>query len=132
MLTSSDDDRNIRDALKQGADGYLIKGASIVRIVDSIRECLQGGVPIDSRAASKILRGPSDASPSREAIHLTEKEILILKLMAEGLSYPSIAKKTSTRVKTISSHVENIFRKLGVHSKADAIEVAVKERLLPS
>jgi DNA-binding NarL/FixJ family response regulator len=130
MLTSSDNDRNIRDALKQGADGYLLKGVSIARIVESIRECLQGGVPIDARAASKILRGSSGTDEPRGAVHLTEKEHCILKLMAEGLSYASIAQETATRVKTVSSHVENIFRKLGVHSRSEAIALAIKERLL--
>ena len=130
MLTALDNDATIKDALHQGADGYLLKGASLKKVEQAIRESLQGGMPIDSFAASKILRNASLSGNEPIEDRFTAKELSILKLMAEGESYESIAEKTFTTPKTVSTHVQNIFRKLDVHSRSDALSKAKRSGLI--
>ena len=128
MLTSSDNDAIIKDALKEGADGYLLKGVPFKKVQEAIRECLQGGMPIDAFAAAKAFR--SSSAVGKMNYEFTEKQMLVLKHMADGTAYEAIAKKTFTSVKTVSTHAQHIFQKLGVHSRGEAVAKAKKEGLI--
>ncbi len=123
MCTCYDDDQNIVESLKAGASGYLLKGERMDKIISSIREVFQGGVPMTSSVARKILQQFDRPEKSVAEQKLTKTEIEVMRWMAQGLSYKMIAEKQYVSIDTIRKHVANIYRKLGVNNKVDAINM---------
>ena len=130
MLTVQDDDDNVFNAICKGASGYLLKDLTSEKIVDSIKEVLNGGAPMNSSIAAKVLRLFRNYMPEKGDYNLTCREKEILKLLMDGLSKKQIADKIFLSYHTIDSHIRNIYDKLEVHSSSGAVAKALKENLI--
>jgi len=131
MLTVYDDDDRIFDALCAGASGYLLKRTPPAKLLESIREAMSGGAPVSPEVASRVIRFFREFhNPEREDYQLTPHEIRLLKLLTEGYNYQTAAEKLGVSYNTIKFHVRNIFDKLQVHSKSEAVVKAMRDRLV--
>jgi DNA-binding NarL/FixJ family response regulator len=130
-LTVYDDDDRIFDALCAGASGYLLKKTQPARLVESLRETAQGGAPMSPEVARRVIRLFREVRPPQRAdYNLTGHEIRILKLLVEGHNYKTAAAKLGVAPTTINFHLQNIYQKLQVHSKTEAVAKALRNRLL--
>lgn len=135
MLTVFDNDENIFNAIKAGADGYLLKEINAKDLHDGIIETLNGGAAMNPSIALKtlkLLRNPIDfkCKEAQEDIKLSEREIQVLEQLSKGLSYNVIAENLILSSGTIRKHIENIYKKLQVHNKLEAVEKAKKNNLI--
>ena len=135
MLTVFDNDENIFKAIKAGADGYFLKEVNPQELYDGIVETLAGGAGMTPSIATrtlKLLREPLvfDDSISKEEISLTNREIEVLEQLSKGLTYNAIAENLFLSLGTIRKHVENIYTKLQVHNKLEAIQKAKSNKLI--
>lgn len=133
MLTIFDDDENIFNAIRAGADGYVLKEESASGILIHMQETLAGGAGMSSGIASRVLRllqrGPATAAP-RQEYDLTPREVEILEQLKAGLSYEKIAANLFISYGTVRKHIENTYRKLQVHNKVEAVQKAVRENIV--
>lgn len=129
MLTVFDDSDKIFDSIMAGATGYLLKDETPGKILAALEEAMEGGAPMSSLIASKSLqlikRGTSSPTPEKRDYNLSEREVEILELIAKGENYQEIADKLFISPKTVRKHIENIYRKLQVHNKVDAVKLAL-------
>lgn len=135
MLTVFDNDEHIFNAIKAGADGYLLKEINAKDLHDGIIETLNGGAAMNPSIAMKtlkLLRNPIEINnvEEKECITLTPREIDVLEHLSKGLSYNLIAKNLILSTGTIRKHIENIYRKLQVHNKLEAVQKAKKNNLI--
>ena len=131
MLTVYDDDDRIFDALCAGASGYLLKRTPPAKLLDNIREAMSGGAPVSPEVASRVIKFFREFhSSEREDYELTPHETRLLKLLTEGYNYQTAAEKLGVSYNTIKFHVRNIFDKLQVHSKSEAVVKAMRDRLV--
>lgn len=122
MCTSFDDEEKIFNSLKAGAMGYLVKGESMDKILSSIRDVYQGGAPMSFSIARKVLKHFERKLPEIKGFdELTQREKEILELLSEGLLYKEIADQKCISIDTVKKHVGNIYRKLHVNNKVEAI-----------
>ena len=129
VLTVFDDDDKIFRAICAGASGYLLKTAGIEEIAAAIREVNQGGAPMSSRIARRVLEIFNRFAPKENSYALSPKEKLILELSAKDFSKKQIADKLNLSFHTVDTHLRHIYKKLHVHSSAGAVAKALKERL---
>ena len=129
-----EDEDKILAAISAGADGYILKQKTSIKLIEGIQEVLNSGAPITPTVAGKILKlfsGRISFTPSRdEKIHLTMREREILNLLVEGYSYKMIAAKCFITYATVNTHVSKIYEKLQVKSVAAAVAKALRERLV--
>ena len=135
MLTVFDNDENIFNAIKAGADGYLLKDVNPKELYDGIIETLNGGAAMNPSIAFKtlkLLRNPVDfeSRKEQEEIKLTPREIEVLEQLSKGLTYTVIADNLILSPSTIRRHIENIYTKLQVHSKLEAVQKAKNNNLI--
>jgi len=135
MLTVFDNDENIFKSIKAGADGYLLKEVNPKDLQQGIIETLNGGATMTPSIALKTLklfRNPIDfdAVSLNEEIKLTVREIEVLEQLSKGLKYNLIAENLFLSVGTIRKHIENIYTKLQVHNKLEAIQKAKNNNLI--
>ncbi|MFD1063289.1 response regulator [Winogradskyella litorisediminis] len=135
MLTVFDNDENIFNAIKAGADGYLLKEINAGDLHSGIVETLNGGAAMNPSIALKtlkLLRNPSSIEniSEQEEIKLTKREIDVLEQLGKGLSYNKIADNLILSTGTIRKHIENIYRKLQVHNKLEAVQKARRNNLI--
>ncbi|MVO09296.1 response regulator [Flavobacterium sp. TP390] len=134
MLTVFDNDENIFNAIKAGADGYLLKDVNPHVLFNGIVETLNGGAAMNPSIALKtlkLLRNPiSFDDATKEEINLTVREIDVLEQLAQGLSYTVIAENLFLSPSTVRKHIENIYSKLQVHSKLEAVQKAKRNNLI--
>lgn len=134
MLTVFDDDENIFNAIQAGADGYLLKEIPPKELHDAIVQTLEGGAvmtPSIAMKTLKLLRHPLTIQPENpEAITLTTRETEVLEQLSKGLPYTVIAENLFISPSTVRRHTENIYQKLQVHSKIEAVEMAKRNRLI--
>jgi DNA-binding NarL/FixJ family response regulator len=131
VLTVYDDDERIFEALCAGACGYLLKKTPAARLIESVREVVAGGSPMSPEVARRVIDLFQKLRPSKAAdCTLTPHEIRLLKMIVEGHSYKSAAVALGVTVHTISFHMRNIYDKLQVHSKSEAVAKALKQRLV--
>lgn len=135
MLTVFDNDENIFKAIKAGADGYFLKEVNPQELYNGIQETLSGGAgmtPSIALKTLKLLREPLvfDDSITKEEISLTTREIEVLEQLSKGLKYNAIAENLFLSPGTIRKHVENIYSKLQVHNKLEAIQKAKNNKLI--
>ncbi len=135
MLTIFDNDENIFNAIKAGADGYFLKEVKHDDLYAGIMETLNGGAAMNPSIAMKtlrLLRNPVDFenSKTKDDISLSSREIEVLEQLGKGLSYTVIADNLILSPKTVRRHIENIYKKLQVHSKLEAIEKAKNNQLI--
>ena len=132
MLTIFEDEDKILEAICAGADGYLLKQKSPMKLLDGIAEVMQGGAPMTPVVARKVLKLFSSQSrkPQDESFGLTKREQEILSLLVEGYSYKMIAEKCFVTYATVNKHISNIYSKMQVHSVAAAVSKALKAGLV--
>jgi DNA-binding NarL/FixJ family response regulator len=135
MLTVFDNDENIFKSIKAGADGYFLKEVNPEELYNGIQETLNGGAAMTPSIALKtlkLLREPVvfDHSIPRVEVVLTTREIEVLEQLSKGLKYNAIAENLFLSAGTIRKHVENIYAKLQVHNKLEAIQKAKNNNLI--
>ena len=124
VLTISDEDDKIFDALTAGASGYLLKNTSPSKIIESIREVYDGGAPMSAQIARKVVESFQKPTNSRKNPYedlLTKREKEVLKLLSKGLLYKQIASKLYISLETVKSHCHNIYEKLHVSTRTEAL-----------
>ncbi|ABK53532.1 two component transcriptional regulator, LuxR family [Acidothermus cellulolyticus 11B] len=136
MLTISDEEADLYEAIKAGAMGYLLKEISIDEVAAAIRAVHGGQSLISPSMASKLLNEFASLIKRGDARHqvpapkLTEREMEVLRLVAKGLNNRDIAKQLFISENTVKNHVRNILEKLQLHSRMEAVVYAVREKLL--
>lgn len=122
MCTSFEDDEKIFNSLKAGAMGYLVKGESMDKILSSIRDVYSGGAPMSFSIARRVLQHFEKKLPEIKGFdELTKREQEILELLSQGFLYKEIADQKCISMDTVKKHVGNIYRKLHVSNKVEAI-----------
>ena len=130
-LTVYDDDDRIFDALCAGASGYLLKNTPPARLLESLKEVASGGAPMSPEVARRVITLFREfRPPDRSLSSLTQQENELLKLIVDGHSYKTAAAKLDISVSTVSFHLQNIYNKLQVHSKSEAVAKALRNKLV--
>jgi len=131
MLSVYEDDERIFDALCAGAVGYLLKKTPPAKLLESLREAMAGGAPMSPEVARRVITLFREVRPPEKVDYdLSPHEIRLLKLLVEGHSYKTAALELRVTVNTISFHLKNIYEKLQVHSKSEAVAKALQHRLI--
>jgi DNA-binding NarL/FixJ family response regulator len=131
MLTIYDDDERIFNALCAGACGYLLKKTPPVRLLDALREAVAGGSPMSPEVARRVITLFREIRPPERADYdLSPHETRLLKMLVEGHNYKTAAAEIGVTVHAVSFHMRNIYEKLQVHSKSEAVAVALRDRLI--
>lgn len=131
MLTVYDDDERIFDAMCAGASGYLLKKTPPARLIDSLREAVQGGAPMSPEVARRVIALFREfRPPERVDYELTPHETRLLKLFVEGHNYKTAAAELGVSVNTVNFHVRSIYEKLQVHTRSEAVAKALLNRLV--
>lgn len=127
MLTVFDNDENIFNAIKAGADGYLLKEIELTALHRGIQDTMNGGAamtPSIALKSLKLLRNPIVFETHHEDVQLTTREVEVLEQLSKGLSYGTIADNLFISPGTVRKHIENIYTKLQVHNKLEAVHKA--------
>lgn len=135
MLTVFDNDENIFKSIKAGADGYLLKEVTPEDLHKGILETLNGGATMTPSIALKTLKLFRDPTayenlPQTDLICLTTREIEVLEQLSKGLKYNAIAENLILSLGTVRKHVENIYTKLQVHNKLEAVQKAKENKII--
>lgn len=134
MLTVSDEEADLYEAVKNGASGYLLKDSSIDEVAQAVRVVAEGQSLISPSMAVKLIDEFKQMSrPEREQgpnLRLTERELDVLRLVAHGHSNKEIAARLFISENTVKNHVRNMLEKLQLHSRMEAVMFAVREKLL--
>jgi DNA-binding NarL/FixJ family response regulator len=135
MLTVSDEEEDLYEAIKAGATGYLLKEISIEEVADAVRAVTQGQTLISPSMASKLIAeftNLAKRATDRQQVpvpRLTERELDVLRLVAQGITNREIAEQLFIAENTVKNHVRNILEKLHLHSRMEAVLYAVREKL---
>lgn len=132
METIFEDDEKVFHSICSGAEGYILKNTPPVQILEAIKEIHDGGAPMTPSIASKVLAmfKARKTFEKNESFKLTERELEILKLLVDGMSYKMIAETLFISRDTVSSHIKNIYKELQVHSKSEAVSKALKKKIV--
>ena len=131
MLTVYEDDRRIFEAMCAGASGYLLKKTPPARLLEGVREVLDGGAPMSPQVARKVVALFRDVQPPSRAEHnLTPHETRLLKMLVDGHNYKTSATELGVSVNTVRFHMRSIYEKLQVHSKSEAVSKALRGRIV--
>jgi DNA-binding NarL/FixJ family response regulator len=130
-LTVYDDDEDVFSALCAGATGYLLKNTPPAKLLESLKEVVSGGAPMSPEIALRVIRLFREFSPPpRASYRLTQQEVQLLKLIVNGHTYKTAARELDISISTVSFHLQNIYNKLQVHSKTEAVAKALRDRLV--
>jgi DNA-binding NarL/FixJ family response regulator len=130
-LTVYEDDDRIFEALCAGASGYLLKKTPPARLLECLQQVISGGAPMSPEVASRVIALFRDfRPPARHDYNLTPHEVRLLKLLAEGHSCKTAAATLGSSVHTVAFHLKNIYAKLQVHSKSEAVAKAMRSRIV--
>lgn len=133
MLTASDEEADLYDAVKSGASGYLLKDSSIEEVAQAVRVVADGQSLISPSMAVKLIDEFKQMSRTDRSTvpgpRLTERELEVLRLVAQGLNNREIGRRLFISENTVKNHVRNMLEKLQLHSRIDAVMYAVRERL---
>ena len=138
MLTISDEEEDLFEAIRAGASGYLLKDIPYDEVADVVRAVHGGQSLINPSMAAKLLaefasmatRDGTERAEQVPAPRLTEREIEVLKLVARGMNNRDIAKELFISENTVKNHVRNILEKLQIHSRMEAVMIAVRQKLI--
>jgi len=131
VLTVYDDNDRVFRALCAGATGYLLKNTPPVKLLEGLRDAVNGGSPMSPEIARRVVElFRKFHPPVRANYDLTPHELRLLKLLVEGHSYKTAAVQLRVSINTIAFHIQNIYGKLQVHSKSEAVARALNEDLL--
>ncbi len=126
MLTIQDDDTSVFESLCAGATGYLLKDTPPAALLQAISEVASGGAPMSAAIARRVLASFRSADES----NLSQRENEVLKLLCDGANYKNIADDLHISGHTVRTHIKNIYRKLHVTSRAEAVKKAIRDRLI--
>lgn len=126
MLTIKDDDDSVFNSLCAGASGYLLKDTAPAQLLDSIKEVYEGGSPMSPSIARRIINSFRPTSN----FTLTKREIVILERLCDGENYKAIADSLFISGHTVRTHIKNIYKKLHVNSRGEAVKKAVRNKLV--
>ena len=132
METIFEDDEKVFHSICNGAEGYILKNTPPSQILEAIREIHEGGAPMTPSIASKVLAmfKSGKSYVKDETYNLTDRELEVLKYLVDGMSYKMIAETCFISADTVNGHIKNIYKKLQVHSKSEAVVKAIKSRLI--
>ena len=139
ILTISDEEEDLFEAIRAGASGYLLKDIPLDEVADAVRAVHDGQSLINPSMAGKLLtefatlaRRDAEEEPAKHAPapKLTEREMEVLRLVARGMNNRDIAKELFISENTVKNHVRNILEKLQIHSRMEAVMIAVREKLI--
>ncbi len=130
MLTVFDDSVHILKAIMGGANGYILKQHLTTRLGSAIHEALDGGAPMSPAVARLVLKHLSNQKDNKNRYALTVREKDILQSLTDGNSYKMIAANLNIAQGTVTTHIKNIYEKLGVHSQAEAVSKTLREGIL--
>ena len=133
MLTVFDEEDKIFSAILNGASGYILKGEKPTKIVQCIEEVMDGGAPMSPKIASltlKIIKHQLGLTTRQnpESFGISNREMEVLELVAKAMNYHEIAEKLFVSPKTVRKHIENIYNKLHVHNKIDAVKIGMENK----
>jgi len=136
MLTVFEDDNKIFDSIQAGASGYMLKDEPFETIVEAVKELYDGGAPISRSIARKVLsllqKGPEKSGKENNLydpeILLSTRELELLDGLVNGGSYTSLAKELFISPHTVKTHIKNIYKKLHVHNRAEAVKTRLSKR----
>jgi DNA-binding NarL/FixJ family response regulator len=123
MYTVHDDDHRVFEALKAGANGYILKSSTPDQILEAVRELAQGGSPMSAHVARRVVQHfrPLQDRSSLSDVSLSEREHGVLELLAQGLLYKEIAERSGISVGTVKQHIHRIYDKLHVQNRTEAV-----------
>lgn len=131
MLTVFDDNKNVFEALKNGANGYVLKKTAPAKLLEYIAEAASGGAPMTSSIATQVLKMFSEIqAPAGDDYNLSDREKEVLQHLVNGYSYKMIAAEMFISIDTVRSHIKKIYEKLHVNSKSEAVAKAFKDKLV--
>src|SRR5258705_5617445 len=132
METIFDDDEKIFNSICAGAEGYILKHTSPAEIMEAIQEIYEGGSPMTPSVANRDLKMVKEkpVSSNKESFDLSFREQDILTCLVKGMSYKMIADTCFISIETVNVHIKNIYKKLQVHSKGEAVAKAIKGRIV--
>src|SRR5687767_14432918 len=130
MQTVFEDEDKIFASLQAGAEGYILKNASAEKITQCIEEVYHGGAYMTPSVALQVMHYFNKPPQQHEEYKLTPKEIEVLKLLSDGLSYKMVADKLGISYFTVNAHIKKIYEKLHVHSLGEAVSLALKNKIV--
>jgi len=132
MQTIFQDNDKIFQSILAGAEGYILKNTSPARMLEAIKEIYEGGAPMSPSVATKVLKMiyNQPAAPIKNDFHLTDREIGVLHCLVKGMSYKLIGDDLQISIDTVRAHIRNIYDKLHVNSKGEAIVKALKDNIV--
>ena len=132
MLTVFDDNKNVFEALKAGANGYILKKTQPAKLLEYIQDAQTGGAPMTSSIATQVLKMFSEVHSKTpgENYDLSDREKEVLQLLVNGYSYKMIAAEMFISIDTVRSHIKKIYEKLQVNSKSEAVAKAFRNRIV--
>ena len=131
MLTVFDDNKNVFQAISNGANGYILKKTPPARLLEYITEASTGGAPMTASVATQVLKMFSSMNSAKgEDYNLSDREKQVLQLLVEGYSYKMIASDMFIAIDTVRSHIKKIYDKLHVNSKSEAVAKAFKDKIV--
>ena len=132
MQTIFEDSEKIFNSILAGASGYILKNTSPTRFLEFIKETYEGGAPMSPSVATKVMKMVVEQSPNTTVnnFNLTEREKEILSCLVKGMSYKLIADACFISIDTVRGHIRNIYEKLHVHSKGEAVAAAIKGKIV--
>jgi DNA-binding NarL/FixJ family response regulator len=132
MLTVFDDNKNVFEAIRSGANGYILKKTQPSKLLEYIQEAATGGAPMTASIAAQVLKMFTEINndKKRDDYNLSEREKQVLQLLVDGFSYKMIAAEMFIAIDTVRSHIKKIYEKLQVNSKSEAVAKAFKDKLL--
>ena len=132
METIFDDDEKIFNSVCAGAEGYILKNTSPAQIMEAIKEIYEGGSPMTPSIANRVLKMIKNKPTvfNQELFELSAREKEVLVCLAKGMSYKMIADTCCISIETVNVHIKNIYRKLHVHSKGEAVSKAIRGRIV--
>jgi DNA-binding NarL/FixJ family response regulator len=131
MLTVFDDNKNVFEALKSGANGYILKKTPPNKLLEYIQEASTGGAPMTASIATQVLQMfASLNNNNNDQYNLSDREKQVLQLLVNGYSYKMIAAEMFIAIDTVRSHIKKIYEKLQVNSKSEAVAKAFKDKIV--
>ena len=131
MLTVFDDNNNVFEAIKHGANGYILKKTAPAKLLEYISEAASGGAPMTATIATQVLKMFSHMqAPQESGYNLSDREKEVLQHLVNGDSYKMIAANLFISLDTVRSHIKNIYEKLHVNSKGEAVAKAIHKKIV--
>ncbi len=131
MLTVFDDNKNVFQAISNGANGYILKKTPPSKLLEYIAEAQTGGAPMTASIATQVLKMFSSMNSEKGTdYNLSDREKQVLQLLVDGFSYKMIASEMFIAIDTVRSHIKKIYEKLHVNSKSEAVAKAFKDKIV--